>query len=282
MKIQEEIIAPSENLEKIMMSFHEDKNKVAIVLDQINSETSNRIEKHIALAATSYSVYVKHILFEEVERTSSMVCGPSFTSETFPRPIDTDNNLMFPILQFNLSWINTVCGRTYEPGLLQLWWSATKSEHALRFIPSDQVKISQVTRVEITREMIAAVQDWGIPDDWMRDEMDSAYIFMQCLPNGITYPEFDDLRHEFLVENQIDSATEELLCKISSGVSYSARNQGALFNLFGDFNSPFDSLGFGESILSTGQWCGGMMTANIYSLKNPETGKHSYDFDWGR
>jgi hypothetical protein len=111
MKIQEEIIAPSEYLEKLMMSFHEDKKKITIALDQINSETSNRIKKFIDLAANSYSVYVEPILFEEVERTSSMVCGPSFTSETFPRPIDSDSNLMFPILQFNLSWINIVCER---------------------------------------------------------------------------------------------------------------------------------------------------------------------------
>jgi len=282
MKIQEEIIAPSEYLEKTMMSFYEDRNKVLTVLDQINSDTSNRIKEHIALAAKSYSVYVKPIIFEEVERTSSMVCGPSFTSETFTRPKDSDNNLMFPILQFNLSWINTVCGRTYEPGLLQLWWSPSKSEYELRYIPSDQVNISEITSIEITREMIAAVQDWGIPDDWMPNEIDTAYLMMECLPNGITYPEFDDLRNDFLEENEIDSATEELLCKISSGLSYSARNQGALFDLFGDFNSPFDSLGIGESILSTGQWCGGMMTANIYSQKHPKTGKHSYDFNWGR
>jgi hypothetical protein len=282
MKIQEEIIAPSEYLEKLMMSFHEDKKKITIALDQINSETSNRIKKFIDLAANSYSVYVEPTLFEEVERTSSMVCGPSFTSETFPRPIDSDGNLMFPILQFNLSWINIVCARDYEPGLLQLWWSAAKSEHKLRFIPSDQVKISQVTNIELTREMISAVQDWGIPDEWMRDEMDSAYVFIQCLPNGITYPEFEDLCREFLEENEIDSDYKELLYKISSGQSYSARNLGALFDLFGNFNSPFDDLGFGGSILSTGQWCGGMMTANLYAYQNKETGKHSFDFDWGR
>lgn len=282
MKTQEDIIFPSQYLEELMQSFHEDTKKVTTVLDQINSKSSNKIKQYIALAATSYSVIVEPVLFEEVERTCSMVCGPSFTSEKFPRPIDSVGNLMFPILQLNFTWINKVCQRTYDSGLLQLWWSAAKSEHELRFIPADQITIHKVTRIEITREMISAVQDWGIPDEWMQDEMNSAFVMRQCLPIGITYPEFDEIREELLENNEIDEETEATLYKMSSGYNYSSPVRGALFELFGAFTSPFDPLGFGESIFSTVKWCGGMMTANIYCHRNLQTGKQSFDFDWGR
>lgn len=282
MHLQETKTTPSTQLQKLIESFYSDVKKLTPTLESINSDLSSTIKSYLALGALSYSVLVEAEPIDEIERTSSMICGPSFVSEMYPRPSDSDGNLMFPILQFNLSWINIVCEKTYIPGLLQLWWSPATTQHELRLIPEVAVTKSLIQSIDITPEMIKSVKEWGIPDDWMDDQTSHAFVIKQCVPIGITHPEFEDQCYELIEDNELDEDTKELLYNLSSGSRYSTSVRNALFNLFGDFSSPNGVLFSDESFLCTPQWCGGMMTANIFFQENKTTAEQSFTFEWGR
>jgi len=282
MNIQNDKLLPSVELQEKINLFNADVKTIIPVLDAMNSSSSLAIKEYLALAAPSFAAIVESVAIDKIDRTLSMVCGPSFVSEIFPRPTDSNDDCMFPILQFNLAWINTVCDKTFDPGLLQLWWSPSTSEDTLRFIPADQIDQSSVCSIEITKEMIEAVEKWGAPYDWLADQSNCAYVIKQCVPIGMTYPEFEDLLIEFLNENELDSSSKSILTRLCSLSSYSSQVSNSLFNLFGNFSSPFGERGRSGSMLSTSQWCGDIMSANLYAYQTEETGKQTFDFDWGR
>jgi len=276
------MMPPSDELQEMINLFYEDLKKITPKLETINSSTSLAIEEYLALASPSFAVIVEPITIDNIDRTQSMVCGPSFVSEKYPRPTDSNDELMFPVLQFNLSWINTVCNRSFDPGLLQVWWSPTTSEDSLRFIPSDQIDQSQICSIEINQEMKEAVEKWGVPYEWIVDQSNQAYIMKQCIPIGVTYPEFEDLLMEFLDENELDSISKTIVTRLCSLSSYSIHVSNSLFNLFGKFSSPFGERGRKGSMLTIPQWCGEMMTANLYATQKEDTGEQTFSFVWGR
>lgn len=126
------------------------------VLDQIDQALSvippgtGCLESFLALrqitafSARSFDVIFKSSHPDQVDRATSMLSGPFFTSEEFPIPI-SDAGMNYPVVQLDLREASALAKQPIGDGLLQLWYDPCALEGIVRVIPRDKVKSGCLT-----------------------------------------------------------------------------------------------------------------------------------------
>jgi hypothetical protein len=89
----------------------------------------------VELSAPGYSVRTRTSRAADVDRRTSMLTGPFYTSEAFPVPADSAGRPMFPILQLELDEASAAIQQPLGDGLLQLWHGTADSSTSIRVVP---------------------------------------------------------------------------------------------------------------------------------------------------
>jgi len=258
----------------------------SIELIEYSDEFKKNILSVLNKADLTYSVYGELMHNDEIPRTASMVCGPSFVSEEYPQPVNSNGDKMFPVLQLDMEWIGRLTNRIFKPELIQLWWSSDPSEGFITVIPKHKVNATTATLIDFPE----SAESW-IPYEWLSEEKNSAYLITKCLPIGVTYPSLDNVfDYEFFTHGEKENRNEisELLNKLCVDSSFSSPNslsKNRLFNIFGYFKShscPAWEMGSEMCLLNTCEWAYGMMDANIFMQFDSQGEVNGFNFSFGR
>jgi hypothetical protein len=291
MKMQKKIIEPTESIKKKMASFHQIRDQVQNYLQGNNdlSSFSSKINTVLSHAELTYAVSGEAVPLSDVDRTSSMVCGPAFVSEEYPQPKDLKGEKMFPALQLDLEWVNCICDKNFQAGLLQLWWSPDEYDGFIRLIPLKDLNASAMVPIELDPTLIAKASDC-VPFQWQSDDENAVFVIRQCSPIGITYPPFADEVDDFIdnFSGELDKSFVKNLNKLCYCDSfYSSRLPAAqhLFNLFGYFKHHAVAayeVDNESCFLHLGNWGSGAIDANIFFEKSITTEVSEFTFSFGR
>lgn len=77
----------------------------------------------------------------DLDRKSNIFGGVPYTSETYPWPLNDEQNPYYPLIQLDLSSISTLCSKNFGSGLLQVWLDVSNSElpSIIRVIDPDEM-----------------------------------------------------------------------------------------------------------------------------------------------
>ncbi len=103
----------------------------------------------VELAAESLDITTIDVNPEEIDRTSTMLAGPFFTSIDFPIPTSSRTKKMTPVVQIDLRDMSELIEQPLGDGLLQLWYDRTKFEGHIRVIPRSKVNAKHVTKFDL-------------------------------------------------------------------------------------------------------------------------------------
>lgn len=103
----------------------------------------------VELAAESLDLTTIDVDQKEIDRTSTMLAGPFFTSIDFPIPTSSRTKKMTPIVQIDLRDVSELIEQPLGDGLLQLWYDRTKFKGHIRVIPRSKVNAKHVTKFDL-------------------------------------------------------------------------------------------------------------------------------------
>ncbi len=110
----------------------------------------------IELSAESFDLEFDWVPLVTVDRRTSMISGPFFTSDEYPIPA-TGSGMMCPVVQLDLRSASAASGDDLGDGLLQFWYDTSDSypsEGHIRVIPRDAIEGQAPTAF-----------DWTAPSD---------------------------------------------------------------------------------------------------------------------
>lgn len=171
------------------------------------SEGVKEIRACLRFAEISYDLFAADVSVDSVNRTQSLVNGPLFISDRHPQPFRADGKLMFPVMQLDMGWINLLCDRHFEPGLLQLWWDGGAYKALCRWIPLSDVNESELRPIQVDPDVLADGKLW-LPEEWLSQREDETFQILECKPYGMTCPSVDAGR-DWLANDPIAHAIDE-------------------------------------------------------------------------
>lgn len=110
----------------------------------------NQFLHNIELSAEGFQAVLTSVPLSQLDRTSSMLAGPFFTSAEYPIPLAA-KGMMLPVAQLKLSEISKLSGLDFGESLLQLWCDPTWSNESralVRLVPSADVNLQTLTPFE--------------------------------------------------------------------------------------------------------------------------------------
>ena len=279
-------------LQKKIDNFHTLKSDLMRNLQEQNysEEFVKNITFALDKADLTYSLCGEMLDKNNIPRNASMVCGPSYTSHKFPQPVDSDGNLMYPVIQIDMEWVGKLTNRKLLPELLQLWWSADASEDLLIFVPKSDMKTDEVSLLDFENTPSKFIGDW-IPYNWICEDHEKAFVFTKCLPIGITYPDFEVLV-DVDFQNENATGNKKNVFKLLQTLCIDQRfntpkniAKGLSLNIFGYYRSHSCSSWEVEStrgFLHTSGWASSSMDANILIELDSSGEIDHFDFSYGR
>jgi hypothetical protein len=252
------------------------------------SEGVDEIRACLRFADFSYELFAADVSVESVDRTQSLVNGPLFTSDRYPQPQRVDGKLMFPVMQLDMGWINLLCDRHFEPGLLQLWWDGGAYKALCRLIPLCDANANELKPIQVDPDVLEDGRLW-IPEDWSSLQDGETFQILECKPYGMTCPSVDigrdwlaDDQHANVIDEKIWTDLEEFSDYGGMfGLGSSSRPKSKLKSvgqLFGSFRTAqlsayeIDS----ESCLMNISWATGY--GNIFVDQAAEDKEKTYSF----
>ncbi len=287
------------------------------------TEGRDRVLACVHFSEPSYQLLAEEVPLEMLDRTKSLVGRHLFISEQHPHPLGAGGEeiwgprmeiigqtpagtKMFPVLQLDMSWINQMCGRDFEPCLLQFWLTAPYFVSGLvRKIPLSDLDSSRLLPIELEPELYkegcfqvgceapderlsASEKHWdGVPAN-----ADQASLqILECRPVGVTGPDIDDYILEMLKEDPNaasipDSIWEDLQLFTWDGLQPSSlrSKHRSVLQLFGHFimssnDEPENFDGDGCLLsLDRGSRASSVIT---YRTKTTSTGESLFQYNEG-
>jgi hypothetical protein len=115
-------------------------------LDDLESKVKdefNFLKGMLTYATQTFTVKCIKKSADKVDRTSSMLTGPLFTSQEYPIPND-GNQMLFPVLQVDLRELSSLANENIGDGLLQLWCDISRLDCIIRVIPREKVLLENI------------------------------------------------------------------------------------------------------------------------------------------
>lgn len=201
------------------------------------SSTAANLKKAFVFFDESFALERKLIEFVKVDRCASMLCGPFFTSKSYPQPKHADQFLI-PFVQLDLDWVNRGCGKALPSGLLQVWLGQSGAP-VIRVIPPQEVSKNTLTEfcsdeLMLNEAVTLIPTEWGFPHSATCSQITSLSSI------GITSPGLNALcncdyeEHEELME-LIDAIEENQF-----GVQTNKKSRVPDAHLFGRF-APYQT-----------------------------------------
>jgi hypothetical protein len=252
------------------------------------TEGVKEIRACLLFADFSYELFAADVLAENVDRTQSLVNGPLYVSRRFPQPLRADGRQMFPVLQLNMSWLNGMCDRDFEPSLLQFWWDGGAYKGLIRQIPLTDVVMSELLPIHVDDDVLEDGRLW-IPKEWSVLQEGGAFQILECKPYGMTCPSVDIGRDWLADDEHAEVIDEKFWADLEEFSNYggmfglgAARGPQSKLtsvgHLFGSFrtaqlsNEEIDS----DGCLMNMSWATGY--GNIFYNRVSESGQHSFSF----
>lgn len=116
-------------------------------LDEERSTLWHDLLREVELTEESFRVTLKECSAEKVNRRTSMLSGPFFTSDEFPIP-DAQSVMMFPVVQLELEELSAAAQDNLGDGLLQLWYDLGRQKEYIRVIPLTKVHSQEMTKFD--------------------------------------------------------------------------------------------------------------------------------------
>lgn len=116
-------------------------------LDEKKAALWHDLLREVELTAESFKLTLKECAAKEVDRRTSMLTGPFFTSTEFPIP-KAPSGPMFPVVQLELDELSAAAHETLGDGLLQLWYDVGLQKEYIRVIPLTKVYGQEMTEFD--------------------------------------------------------------------------------------------------------------------------------------
>ena len=85
---------------------------------------------------------------DSVNRLGSMYSGPFYCSAQYPQPVTKSGAKLFPVVQIDLEWLESLCHRNFGKGLMQLWFNNEAYSEHFRIIPHENVRAEELVPFE--------------------------------------------------------------------------------------------------------------------------------------
>ncbi len=208
MKPQSKPIQPSEEVLRLIAEAHATKQRILEYLDAhpVDGDGADEVRGCLRFLEESYAIYAEPTPIETVDRTRSLMGWPLYVSARHPHPRGKRGNGMFPLMQIDMTWVNLVCDRKFEPCLLQFWWDTDRHKDHLRKIPIDDVVPSEILTIQITPD-VQAIGELHLPFEWRPEQSGHALQITECIPVGTSCPGIE-LGRDFLSDEYGDDAEE--------------------------------------------------------------------------
>ena len=122
--------------------------------------------RELELTAESFDLASKYCAAKDVDRRTSMLTGPFFTSEEFPVP-SAATGPMFPVVQIRLQEAAAAAQEKIGDGLLQLWLDLGTKKELIRVIPLTKVYRQPMT--EFQWRQSGSDDSFPLPSGWNLD-----------------------------------------------------------------------------------------------------------------
>lgn len=123
----------------------------------------------IELSAEGFEPVFKEVHAHAVDRRSSMMTGPLFTSASYPVPTNASGGVMLAMMQMDLEDFSFAAKDDLGDGLLQ-WWFDTENEEALiRLVPWQEVHGAVLTAFDDRASDSSSFDAHPLPSNWVKD-----------------------------------------------------------------------------------------------------------------
>jgi len=232
----------------------------------------SKISRGVHFADVTYRLMGKEVAMCELNLLASLVHGPLYCSEEFPRPKDRKGVALFPVLQIETTLINNWCNRKFAPGLVQVW-----APGLVRFIPESKVSFERL----INDDAVALdYNSWPgmMISSWTAEE-GSAVQINGSIPVGYSYPEI----LPYLSEDELPADLVADLRAIEWRIFEPEIETLQGLHLFGDFHphqlSPLDF--YPSRLLLRHAW--GDVSSGLVFFSDPRGGEWNFTYhDCGR
>jgi len=143
------------------------KRKMKRESSQAQSEAWVCLLRLVELSAPAFRVRTRSRPAKHLDRRSSMQTGPFYTSQAYPAPVGAAGNLLFPVLQLDLSFASAAGQQPLGDGLLQLWFDTCTAQEFVRVIPLSAAYADEPT--EFSWPGFAEGYVPPLPGDWNLD-----------------------------------------------------------------------------------------------------------------
>ena len=208
---------------------------------------------------------------EGIDRTTSMLSGPFFTSSSYPAPRG-----MFPVVQLDLRVAASIIGEILGDGLLQLWYRESDFFGSIRVVPRQEIDSAEITEFR-------SIESWDgnnfpLPHNWESDpdgqkvKVFSSYKSIGCMvQKGYLDIFLSDLQES-------DKVPTPLAKSIENFKKVCVNNNNSLAHIFGSFYPiQYSSAEIGKKVLiSINSWGASGNAQIFYSID--KSGSATFEF----
>lgn len=134
--------------------------------DETRVKLWHELQREVELTAEAFKLTLKECSVREVDRRTSMLTGPFFTSDEFPVPA-AQSGMMFPVVQLELNELSAAVQDNLGDGLLQLWYDLGQEKECIRVIPLTTVYAQEMT--DFNWVPVASGDSFPLPHYWNID-----------------------------------------------------------------------------------------------------------------
>lgn len=149
----------------------------------------------VTLSAELYQIQVRTCAAKDVDRCSSMLCGPFFTSTMHPMPMGKSGP-MVPLVQLELSELSAAAQEPLGDGVLQLWYDLEAQKERIRIIPLTDVCAQELIEFE-WHSPIVAESAFPLPSHLLSDPLGGEVKVIVGLTSQGVQSHFDALEARY-------------------------------------------------------------------------------------
>lgn len=177
----------------------------------LDEEESKNIVLHtIELSAEGFRPVLMPVTIAALNRTSSMLAGPFFTSAEYPIPSNS-GGMLLPIVQLDLREIGELSGQDLGDGLLQLWCDPdwTNSDRGLVVvIPREDLEKQEMTPFDY--ELQPGAEESPIPIELVFDpDLTEVRTITGYESTGLHCQSLE-FRYDYLPEGLVDEIEDDI------------------------------------------------------------------------
>jgi len=175
----------------------------------------------IELSAESFDLEFDWVPLATVDRRTSMISGPFFTSDEYPIPA-TGSGMMCPVVQLDLRSASAASGDDLGDGLLQFWYDTSDSypsEGHIRVIPRDAIEGQAPTAFDWTAP--SDLDESSLPVElWFQRDQETVKIIRGLVSTGLRSQHSSIDVHWGELDDQFTDEIRERLQAFREGTEY--------------------------------------------------------------